>query len=672
MKTVDILKRPVRYLKGVGPKRAESLRKLGISTLFDLLKYLPSSYEDKRFISMSHELRNGERHLIQLTMGAVSRYRSRKGKEVFSIYGYDENGGVDLVWFNMPSYIRNTLQTGKKYYVYGKAELYRNGFQMTHPEITPADTYKKEETLLPLYGLTAGITVKYLRKCVRNALEQLPAEDYMPRSIQDEYGMMPLTETLRTLHFPPKEEDGEKARKRLAFDELAAFNAILINKRHEREVNKKEKYITDLSLREAFQQRLPFKMTQAQEKCMKEAEEDLRSGRMMYRLLQGDVGTGKTVIAAYLLYLTVKNRRQGAFMAPTGILAMQQYKKLDALLEGFGIKTALLTGGMRNKERKEVLEGLENGDVDLVVGTHALIYDKVRFCSLDMVIVDEQHKFGVSQRKSLLMKGNFPNYMIMTATPIPRTALMLIYGDMELSIIDEYPPGRGRTDTYIRHEKDRSRIFDFIEKEIKKGRQAYVVCPFIESEESEKSVKEMEKKYTSRFGGGNVAILHGRMDDGDKKRTIDRFMGRDVSILISTTVIEVGIDSPNANIIVVEQPERFGLSQLHQLRGRIGRGKERAYCILIAHGGAVPERLEYLKSTHDGFEISEMDLRLRGGGEILGLRQHGQWGLSTVKYGRDFRLIKTIRERASSLMENEALYINSVRQLFFEREQDAD
>ena len=666
MKMDDFAGRSIRFVKGIGPARAEQFKRLYIYSVSDLLTYMPRDYEDRRELSDLSAIEFGKKQLFLLTLGDLSSAFTKSGRKRYSITAFDGGGSVELIWFHLPSYARARLRPGDRYLVYGKAELYRGGPQIIHPEIEEYDPSAMETTLSPLYGLTSGLTQRYLRGVIKRVLAEIKTDyDNMPETISAANGFMSFGEAVHNIHFPQSVADSQHARKRLAFDELAAFFNIINRKKAERELNRKTPY-GDGS-REDFSASLPFTLTDAQKRAMDDIDSDLVSGNMMYRLIQGDVASGKTVVAAYALFRAVKNGCQGAYMAPTGVLARQHYNRLSAYLSPMGVNVALLTGGMKKGARDEVLRSLQNGEVGILIGTHAMLYDDVRFSSLDMVVVDEQHKFGVTQRKTLHLKGKYPHYLIMSATPIPRTTMMLCFGDVDVSEIDQYPIGRAGAGTFIRRERDRGKIFDFIESEVMKGRRAYAVYPFIEdgNDDEIKSVKGMENIFRRRFGDDKVGILHGKMSYDEKQETIDAFISGRSPVLITTSVIEVGIDSREATVLLVEHPERFGLAQLHQLRGRVGRGEHRSYCILMASEGEIPERLEYFAKTDDGFKISEMDLSLRGGGEMMGVKQHGAWNMRVARPFEDNELFEAAKITASDPEAARSGYLSSVTEIYF-------
>ena len=639
----DLQKVPVRFLKGVGPKNAEKLLRLGIEDAGSLLFHRPVAYQDRRTVSPLAGIDTEKAQSFIVRLGAIREMRSRAGRRIVRAEAYDETGQIDLVWFTFPRYLRTLLKPHQEYLVFGKAEYFRGIPQLTHPDITPWDgSSALPGYLLPLYPLTAGITHAYLRKIIAGVLEEYEAAftETFPHELEEALPYPGLKKAFRDLHFPAEEEDAVNARRRLAFDELFFFNLIMQKRKEEKSLVEKTPYRISAEMRERFLRSLPFTLTDSQKKVMGEIEGDVTGSRLMYRLLQGDVGCGKTVLAAYALYCAVSNGRQGAFMAPTGVLARQHYDNLTRYLAPLGIETVLITGGMTKSDKETALAKCASGKGQVVIGTHALLYDAVEFSALDMVVIDEQHKFGVAQRKSLQLKGTLPHYLLMTATPIPRTTLMVWFGDVEISVISALPGGRGGIKTALRPEGARKKVYEFARKELSEGKQAYAVYPLVEdSDKSDlRSAETMYREISAAFGPQQTALLHGKMKAEEKIECLRRFKEKRVKFLVTTTVIEVGIDVPDATLMIIEHPERFGLAQLHQLRGRIGRGPHPSYCVLLTDPGISPEaseRLEKFASTNDGFVIAELDLQYRGGGEILGLRQHGGLTMRFASFPED-------------------------------------
>ena len=639
---------PVRFIRGVGPKNADKLSKLDIHFIHDLFFHLPVGYQNRSKITPLNRIEPGQYQSFIVRLGELRELRTKNGRKVVNAEAYDDYGRLELAWFTFPRYLKALLEPHKEYLIFGKTDFYRGRVQMTHPEITPYDPETSlPDHLLPLYPLTAGITHAYLRKIIKtvfNDYEEYLREFYPPE-ITAALSLPGLKEAFYRLHFPREEKEAQEARNRLAFDELFFFNLIMERRKAEKERIRKAPYRITPENRARFIKALPFTLTESQNKVIGEIEENLSGDRLMYRLLQGDVGCGKTVVAAYALYCAVANGQQGAYMAPTGVLARQHYETLSAYLDPLGIDTVLITGGMSRSAKEAAHEEIRTGKARVIIGTHALLYDKVEFEKLDMVIIDEQHKFGVAQRKSLQLKGTMPHYLIMTATPIPRTTLMAWFGDVDVSSITAMPAGRGEIKTVLRETSAREKIYQFAEKELQEGRQAYAVYPLVEDSDKMdlRSAETMFQRISKRFGPSQVALLHGKMKAEEKTDVLQAFKKKRVKFLVTTTVIEVGIDVPDATIMIIEHPERFGLAQLHQLRGRIGRGPYSSYCILLTEPSlseSAAERLQKFAHTLDGFEIAEIDLSYRGGGEILGLRQHGGLMMKIARFPGDKGLYK--------------------------------
>ena len=615
----------IEQLGGVGKKRAECFHKLGVYSVGQLLSFYPRDYEDWSDITDIADVSDGTSVCIRAVVGSAfeSGY-TKSGKFIAKTFVYDDSGGAQLVFFNN-RYITSMLKYGETYRFFGKASHTLDGVSMISPVFEPD---RNTTSVKPIYRLTAGLNNNFVMNCVKKALALLPEKlnDPLPEELCQKFSLCDLRFAIENIHFPTSFEALEKAKKRLVAEELLALNLGLRNlKNHKRGANKN---LIEKDYSAEFEEILPFTLTNAQKKAVKDCMADMmNTGKTLNRLVQGDVGSGKTAVAASLCYTVVKNKKQCAFMAPTELLAEQHYNSFRELLELTGIRVALLTGSIKQSEKTKIRASLESGEVDLVIGTHALITDKTVFNDLALVITDEQHRFGVAQRAALLSKGNSPHLLVMSATPIPRTLGLIIFGDLDISIIDELPPGRQEIDTLIIDSSKRDRALGFIRTEVERGRQAYIVCPLIEEGESdlisaEEYAAELMLNY---FSDIPVGILHGRMKAPDKEAVMQSFAKNDIKILVSTTVIEVGIDVPNATVMMIENAERFGLSQLHQLRGRVGRGSEKSYCILVSDS-TTPyafERLKTMRATRDGFKIADADFRLRGPGDFFGSRQHG-------------------------------------------------
>ncbi|MBE6735139.1 MAG: ATP-dependent DNA helicase RecG [Ruminococcaceae bacterium] len=617
---------PIRTLKGVGEKKAELFHKIGIRSVGDLLYYFPRSYEDWSHPVMISDVKGGDVCCIRGKLSATMRESRLPGNRIMVRAevsdGYD---AMRLVFFNN-KYITQMLKYDTEYLFYGKATKDFSGVQMISPEFIRADS--NVSSFRPVYSLTAGLTNKAVQNAVSQALSMLPEKvaDPLPEYIRKKYNLCDLRRSIINIHTPQTSVDYEKARHRLVIEELLVLSLGIRSLKNQH----KEARGTNISVdyTDEFVSLLPFKPTNAQQRAMNDCSNDMLNGKVpMNRLVQGDVGSGKTAIAACACYNMAKNGMQSAFMAPTEILAEQHFATLQKLFKDTNISVGLLTGSLTASKKKKIREQLENGDIDIVVGTHALITEKTVFKSLGLAITDEQHRFGVAQRSRLLAKGKDPHLLVMSATPIPRTLALIVYGDLDISIVDEVPPGRQPIDTLLINSDKRARAFKFIKDQLDKGNRAYIVCPLVDEDESELAAAEEygAELMLQEFSDYPVGIIHGKMKHKDKDKTMREFASGEKQLLVATTVIEVGVDVPSATIMMIENAERFGLSQLHQLRGRVGRGTDKSYCILVSDSTSenTMERLRVMTSTTDGFKIADEDLRLRGPGDFFGERQHG-------------------------------------------------
>lgn len=613
----------IRFLKGVGEKRAELLRKKGIDTVGALLRFYPRAYLDWQNITPISECHEGENVCVRAEITSPVKTASiRRGMTLYKFSAADDSGVIEVTLFNR-KYLAENLREGRSYLFYGKLGYGITLRRMSSPEIMPAEYMGIE----PVYAASEGLSSKTIEKIMKNALVYTDSmQDAIPDGIRKKNGLCDFKTALKSIHFPLERQALESAKRRLVFEELFVLQTgLLFLKRRRRALagcTVKE------NLLDEFKKTLSFKLTGAQERVINECLSDMMSPRPMNRLIQGDVGSGKTAVAAALMYISAGNGFQSALMAPTELLAEQHFKTLCKITENSGIKCALLTGSLTKKQKDEVKAGLKSGEIKVAVGTHALLTDDVEFENLGLVVTDEQHRFGVGQRGRLSSKGNNPHTLVMSATPIPRTLGLIIYGDLDISIIDEYPAGRQRIATYCVDSSYNARVYNYIKKFIAEGRQAYIVCPLVDENEALgiKSASEYyEELSENQFKDYTVGLLHGKMKPKDKESVMRRFAAGEIQLLISTTVIEVGIDVPNAALMVIENAERFGLSQLHQLRGRIGRGEYSSACILISDvkSGDTKRRLDVIKNNTDGFKIADEDLKLRGSGDFLGSRQHG-------------------------------------------------
>lgn len=662
----------VQYVKGVGPKLGALLSSRGIHTVGDLFEYYPRAYEDRRAARDIRSLKAEEVVSLKAKIFRVSAIpMGRSQRKIYDVAVRDDSGQIHCKFFRVPykGYFER-FTTGKEVRVVGKVTLYRGRLEFHHPEIKDLESEEElADVLVPIYSEIEGLSSSKILKVIRHAWPQVEASDWpgevLPVSITERYGLLPRKRALEQMHFPLVEEAQKyfefksRAQERIIFEEFFWLELLLAAKKAG---VKKEKVAPMQTQRiprlQKFLDSLPFSLTSAQQRAFGDVQKDLSKDSPMHRMIQGDVGSGKTMVALLSALLVADNKRQSCLMAPTEILAEQHYKNADKFLSPLGVRLALLTGKTKTAERKEILAELEAGRIDLLVGTHALIEDWVQFKDLALVTVDEQHRFGVEQRAKLKNKGQSPHFLVMTATPIPRTLAMTVYGDLDVSIINEMPPGRSPIQTRVTTEKRRKEALDFMSEQIKKGRQAYIVYPLVEESEKidlKNAVEEFEKlkiQYPQiRFG-----LLHGKMKSEEKEQVMASFRKNETQVLVSTTVIEVGVDVPNANIMLIEHSERFGLSQLHQLRGRVGRGAHKSFCILLM-GYAVSEegreRTQFLETTTDGFKVAEFDLEMRGPGEFLGTKQSGLPGFKIANLVRDIEVLQRARQAAFDLLDED-------------------
>ena len=648
----------VRYIKGIGEARAAALEKLGITTLGDLIAYFPRGYEDRTQVRPIRELTAGESVCVRGMVAAdLTAYRISGGRTIAKTRVVDDSGSLDLVFFNM-EHRRDALHQGDVCVFFGKVEDNLRRKQMINPLFEPEGRQQVTGRIMPIYPLTAGVTQGLMARAARQGLdacrELLP--DVLPDEVRQAHKLCYVNYAYENIHFPASPEALEVARRRLVFEELFLLTCGLqLLRQRRRDVAGPA--CRRMSM-EPFYRRLPFALTGAQRRAIADAVEDMVSGKPMNRLCQGDVGSGKTMVAAACIWFAVENGWQTALMAPTEILARQHYQGLAPLLARFSIRCALLTGSTRAKERREILAGLADGSIDLCIGTHALLTEDVQYRKLGLVVTDEQHRFGVNQRAALSQKAEDPHMLVLSATPIPRTLALVIYGDLDVSVIDELPPGRQKVDTFALGESYRPRVQAFIRKLAAAGQKIFIVCPLVgeadQIPDERKAVTAYAKQLQEQvFPDLRVAVLHGKMKPREKEKVMAAFAAGESDILVSTTVVEVGVDVPNATCMVVENADRFGLSQLHQLRGRVGRGQWQSYCILISdnRNEETRERLKVMTRTADGFKIAEEDLRLRGPGDFFGVRQHGLPGLKVADLGCDTQLLQEAQQAALTLLE---------------------
>jgi len=671
----QLLDTKIEFLKGVGPQRAELLKKeLNIFTFGDLLAHFPFRYIDKSKVYQIKDLTSTEAHIqLRGKITSIKVVGERRGKRMVATFK-DETGSIELVWFKGIKWLQNSVKKNIEYIVYGKPTLYRNKLNITHPELDEVEQslIANQVTLEAVYSTTEALSAKGLHskgihKLQKNLVAQIQNEitETLPPYLMERLKLIDRATALVNVHVPQSNERLQKAVFRLKFEELFFLQLSLLRQK----VIKTETikgYVFDKvgdNFNTFYQEQLPFELTDAQKRVIKEIRTDIGSGKHMNRLLQGDVGSGKTIVALLCMLIALDNEFQACLMAPTEILATQHYEGLKELLGEMNVSIHLLTGSTKTAERKVIHENLENGQLQILVGTHALIEDKVKFNNLGFVVIDEQHRFGVQQRSKLWRKGkqNPPHVLVMTATPIPRTLAMTFYGDLDTSVIDELPPGRKEIKTIHRFDSSRLKIFGFMEEEIKKGRQVYVVYPLIkESEKMDyKDLMDGYESITRRFPSPqyNVSIVHGQMKAADKEFEMQRFVKGQTQIMVATTVIEVGVNVPNASVMIIESAERFGLSQLHQLRGRVGRGAEQSYCVLMTGNKLSADgktRMETMVKTNDGFEISEVDLKLRGPGDIQGTQQSGLLNLNIADLAKDGQILQVARNVAVEILKEDA------------------
>lgn len=650
------LYKDVQYVKGIGPKKADKLNKLGIFTLKDLLYYFPRQFEDRNNLKKIAQLEDGEKVTIKAVISSINTFSPKEGMTLTKIDVKDETGSAKLVFFNK-SYIKNTFRPGDSILVFGKVKKKFNNLELTSCELeyltnSPKNTCR----FMPVYQLTYGVTNKEIMSIIRTVLEdkELIIQEYMPQRIIEKYRLCSIDFAVRNIHSPSSKESLKIALYRIVFEELLILQLGLFVFKSGRNKEDGIKFETSKDLKKIISA-LPFKMTKAQNRALDEIIQDMNLEKIMNRLVQGDVGSGKTVVALLALANCVLNGYQGALMAPTEILAGQHYISLTESLKDFGINVGLLIGSLTKKQKDTVLEQIRNNEIDILIGTHALIEDKVEFNNIGLVITDEQHRFGVMQRSKLSLKGANPDILVMTATPIPRTLALILYGDLDISIIDELPPGRQPIETIAIEKSKRDRAYNnLVRREVESGRQVYIVCPLVEESEAieaKSAVELVEELRAEYFHDLRLGLLHGKMKSSEKDEVMERFKNKEIDILVSTTVIEVGVNVPNATLMIIENAERFGLAQLHQLRGRVGRGSHKSYCVLIydSKTDVCRQRMAIMEETNDGFKISEKDLEIRGPGEFFGTRQHG---LPELKVANLFKHIKILK-----LAQQEARYI---------------
>ena len=650
------LNQDVQYLKGVGPAKVKLLNILGINTLEDLITYYPRDYEDRGKPRKIEDLQDGEEALIRAV--PASRFHvinTRRNMKICKLLVSDDTGTMEIVWYNQP-YLKDKFVSGKEYSFYGRVSKKSGIVTMNSPVFDTENETKNTGKIIPIYPLTYKLSQNALRQIIENGLKMVDGnlDEILPDYILKEYKLMGINEATHKIHFPKDFEEFKLARHRLAFEELLTMQLLLNSlKCKSTEGHNGIQFNKDVKMSDVINS-LPFRLTKAQLRVLEEIDRDMESDKIMNRLLQGDVGSGKTIVAIIAAYKAVKSGYQMAIMAPTSILATQHLESFTNVLEPFGIKCELLISNMPKKKKDEVIEKLASGEIDVLIGTHSILEENIVFKNLGLVVTDEQHRFGVNQRSIISAKGKNVDTIVMTATPIPRTLGLILYGDLDISSIDELPPDRKKIETYAVTRAMEDRINNFIKKQVQEGRQCYIVCPLVEESEeiNAKSVMEMVEIYKNQvFTEFRVEYIYGKMKQKEKDQIMQEFKDGKIDILISTTVIEVGVNVPNASIMVIQNAERFGLATLHQLRGRVGRGEYQSYCILKyqGHSDTIMQRMKVMQDTNDGFVISEKDLELRGTGDFFGTKQHGLPEFKVANLFEDIDILRQVQVVANKI-----------------------
>lgn len=647
----------LRTLKGVGEKTEKLFQKVGIYDTDDLLHYYPRNYDEYETPVDIAELKEETVQAVSAAVCSGVYVNSVRGRQIISVNIADQSGKFPVVWFNLP-YLKKTLRKGSWFIFRGRIVRKQGKLEMEHPEIFTPSAYEEIlHNLQPIYGLTAGLSNKTVVKMVTQLLETLPMQsEYLPEELKERYRLADINYALKTIHFPKNKEELLVSRKRLVFDEFLLFIISVRRMKEKAEETPNCFPVKETWLTEEVIERLPYSLTNAQLNAWHEIERDLAGRTMMSRLVQGDVGSGKTILAFLAMFLVADNGYQAALMAPTEVLARQHYEGFLKLMEeqGLSFPTVLLTGSDTAKEKRIAYERIASGEAAIIIGTHALIQEKVEYANLALVITDEQHRFGVKQREALTTRGNPPNVLVMSATPIPRTLAIILYGDLDISVIDELPAKRLPIKNCVVNTSYRPKAYSFIEKQVRQGRQAYVICPMVE--ESEGMNAENVLDYTQKLKENlpsdiQIEYLHGKMKPKEKNRVMESFAAGEIQVLVSTTVVEVGVNVPNATVMMVENAERFGLAQLHQLRGRVGRGEYQSYCIFIqGNQDQISKRLEILNKSNDGFYIAGEDLKLRGPGDLFGIRQSGDMEFRIGDIYNDSTILKEASEAAEEIL----------------------
>lgn len=659
----------ITALSGIGEARAKIFRKKNINTIEDLLYYFPRDYEDRSQDIPVENLSEGLEACVSVRVfSAVRETRIRKNMTIYSMKAADDSGVMSIIWYNN-RFVKGQFRVGEEYVFYGKVTRNRGMWEMVNPIYEKNGQRKYTGRIMPVYPLSGELTQKILQNAMLQAVGmKAAADEYLPAQIRNEYELAQINYAIKNIHFPKDEEAIRIAHRRLAFEELYFLQLALLDKKGLGRRVKKQPF-SDIACKEEFIASLPFQLTGAQKRVIDEICTDFTSGKLMMRLVQGDVGSGKTAVAAAAMYIAVKNGYQAAIMAPTEILAAQHFETFMSFFEDKGISIALLTGS--TKKKKSLYEKIKSGQIDIVIGTHAVIQKDVEYKKLGLVVADEQHRFGVEQRAALSNKGDNPHCLIMTATPIPRTLALILCGDLDISALDELPPGRKKVETYAVGEGMRTRINNFIEKNVRDGGQVYVVCPLIEETASSdlQNAADKAKSLSELFPDFRIGLIHGKMKAKEKDEIMDKFAKHELDILVSTTVIEVGVNVPNSNMMIIENAERFGLSQLHQLRGRVGRGERQAYCVMFAKNTSdiIKKRLETMCKSNDGFYISEQDLKLRGPGDFFGTRQHGLPEMKIANLAEDIDIMKKAQQAAEKTIKKEIVFADGEEKKVYDK-----
>ena len=650
----------ISVIKGIGEKTQKLFNKIGIYSVGHLLEYYPRNYDTYRPIEPISSVKQEQIVTIEGFITDSIKINKTKKFTVLSCRIQDSTDSIKLTWFNMP-YLRNTLKIGSRFIVRGKVNKKNGMLVIEQPKILSKEEYLKTLNIMnPIYSLTHGLSNNAISKATYSIIKEMSLDkDYLPSNIRKEYNLMDYKKAIKAIHFPKNNEEMLKAHERLVFDEFFIFTLALAKLKEDRQVRTCDFMIANGNdIKESMLKRLPYTLTNAQLRTIDEVIKDMESNRPMNRLIQGDVGSGKTVVSAIALLIVAINKYQGVIMVPTEVLAKQHFESLQEMFDGLGIRIGLLVGSMTAKEKREVYKDIKEHNIDIVVGTHALIQEKVEYDNLALVVTDEQHRFGVKQRENLMGKGNNPHVLVMSATPIPRTLAIILYGDLDISIIDELPSNRLPIKNCVVDTSYRRTAYNFIAKEVAKGRQAYVICPMVEESENIEAENVVDYTETLKLElppSINVEYLHGKMKPKEKNEIMARFLKNEIQVLVSTTVIEVGVNVPNATVMMIENAERFGLAQLHQLRGRVGRGGHQSYCIIISGNDSkeTKQRLEIMNKSNDGFFIASEDLKLRGPGDLFGIRQSGDISFKIGDIFNDAKVLKKANDAAKIISEKE-------------------